>query len=194
MAELPPLLIGINTEGVITEIILLKNYETPGFVNTVIEAGFLEKWKGIHWKEAAVLSVDTVSEATMTSSAIKETLRERLSIIDPASTPQPTASGVGFKWRDAGIILFPLVGLYLCLTKGKHHNKIRMVLLGLSILYLGFFTAATFSIALLDSWILNGINFRGAAGIAVLSLAAMIIPIAFGKNVHCFFVCPWNKW
>ena len=187
-----PLLIGINTQEKIKDIILLENAESPGFVENVVKTGFLDKWDGTNWKEVAKLEVDTISGATMTSSSIKQTLIERISIISPESAPAIPEKKAGFDWKQIGIIVIPVFGFLMCFTDLKKNTTLRYILLVISILYLGFFTASCFSMALLSAWAVNGIKLSTSIGILVLVILAVLVPIFTGKNFYCFFVCPFG--
>lgn len=186
-----PLLIFIDTEGKIKGALLLENQESPDFAKRVLDTGILNKWNGTPWKESAAVQVDSVSGATMTSTSIINTFRKRISIIDPSSA-QVKNTSASFTWKDGLIILLTLSGILLCNLKIKNTKNLRYVQLGLSVLILGFVTAACFSVSLLYGWIKNGIPFSGSIGILFLIGAAVILPIITGKNHHCFFVCPYG--
>jgi NosR/NirI family transcriptional regulator, nitrous oxide reductase regulator len=76
-----PLLIGIDKEDKIVVVYPLPNLETPRFFNILKNNGFFDNWNGISWKKASTLKVDTVTRATVSSSAVIRTLQRRLSII-----------------------------------------------------------------------------------------------------------------
>lgn len=189
-----PLIIGIDTQGNIAGVILLENMETPGFVQRITEAGFLERWNGTHWQKVSDLKVNTITGATMTSSSVKRTLYRRLSIINPEGTKikEPEAS-LHFRWVDAGIIIIPLTGLLLCFTGLRQNKVFRYIQQAVSVLYLGFFTAAAFSLALASSWIIGGIPSNTYMGLIILVILAVAVPTLTGKNFYCFFVCPFGS-
>lgn len=74
-----PMIIGINKNNQIQGIVVLKNNETPAFLEKVISTGLLDKWKGKKTEEAANLKIDAVTGATMSSSAIIKSIQTRLS-------------------------------------------------------------------------------------------------------------------
>ena len=67
--------------GKIIEVRVLNNQETPGFLNRVINAGFLNSWNGLTAEEALNKEVDAVSGATFSSNGIKNSLKARLEAI-----------------------------------------------------------------------------------------------------------------
>ena len=76
-----PLQIALDEKGKIIEVRVLNNQETPGFLNRVINAGFLNSWNGLTTKEALNKEVDAVSGATYSSNGIKNSLKARLQAI-----------------------------------------------------------------------------------------------------------------
>ncbi|MCE1246109.1 MAG: 4Fe-4S binding protein [Firmicutes bacterium] len=186
-----PLLIFIDNDGKIKGAVLLENQESPDFIKRVLGTGILSKWNGTPWKESVSVQVDTVSGATMSSTSLIKTFRKRISLIDPSSV-QVKPQGMSFGWKDGVIIFLTLTGIALCHLKIKNTKTLRYIQLGLSVVFLGFITAACFSVSLLYAWIKNGIPLSGSIGILFLIGAAVIMPILTGKNHHCFFVCPYG--
>ncbi|MBR4147072.1 MAG: FMN-binding protein [Bacteroidales bacterium] len=76
-----PLQIALDEKGKIIEVRVLKNDETPSFLNRVINAGFLNSWNGLTAKEALDKEVDAVSGATYSSNGIQRSLKARLEAI-----------------------------------------------------------------------------------------------------------------
>jgi uncharacterized protein with FMN-binding domain len=70
-----PLLVAVDNQGVITKVVLLKNTETPGFINRVKRSGLFSAWDGVKMSEASDKQVDAVTGATFSSSSIIKTLR-----------------------------------------------------------------------------------------------------------------------
>lgn len=73
-----PLLIGIDTGGKISNVVVLPNAETGGFIDVIRKQGVLDAWNGLSIDEAVEKEVDTISGATMSSSAIIQSFRKRL--------------------------------------------------------------------------------------------------------------------
>ena len=76
-----PLQIALDANGKIIEVRILTNDETPGFLNRVVNAGFLNSWNGLTVKEALNKEVDAVSGATYSSNGIKNSLKARLEAV-----------------------------------------------------------------------------------------------------------------
>jgi NosR/NirI family transcriptional regulator, nitrous oxide reductase regulator len=77
-----PLLIGLDTDGVIVGISLRENRETPGYLLRLGGREFFENWTGLTVAEARHKKVDAVTGATRTSRAIIESVQRRLSLVE----------------------------------------------------------------------------------------------------------------
>ena len=73
-----PLLIALDAEGLIKNVVLLDNQETPNFAQRVVDGGLYEAWNGLTVHEALAKEVDAVSGATYTSKGVKNSLVARL--------------------------------------------------------------------------------------------------------------------
>ena len=66
-----PLFLAISEEDVILGLTLLDNSESPGFLRRLEKKNLLSAWDGKMLEEAALLNVEAVSGATMSSDAIR---------------------------------------------------------------------------------------------------------------------------
>ena len=73
-----PLLIALDAEGLIKNVVLLENQETPNFAQRVVDGGLYETWNGLTVDEALGKDVDAISGATYTSTGVKKSLVARL--------------------------------------------------------------------------------------------------------------------
>ena len=77
-----PLLIGVSDDGTVVGVKLLKNEETPSFINKLKRVGLFNSWNGLKAEEARNKEVDAVSGATYSSSAIIKNVRNALANFD----------------------------------------------------------------------------------------------------------------
>jgi len=185
-----PLIIATDSFGKIIKVVMLENQESPEFNEKVRKSGLMESWNGSLWSEAHLIELDAVSGATMTSSSVINTLKKRLALIK--KSPEPVKKKYTFGWQDAIVIIITISGLYLCTTKLKRAGRLRFVQLFLSAVFLGFFTATCFSIALTSSIAVNGLSLASKPGITILIAVTVLVPLLLGKNVYCFFLCPFG--
>ncbi len=197
-----PVLIGVNPAGLVQRIVLLDNQETPGFVRRVERAGFLGKWSGLSVSQAAALEVDAVSMATLTSSAIAQSIRGRLARLDGLPMEEMEArpaSGffaLTFGPLDAAILVLMAgaIGLFLRVGVLKNPRVFRVVRVGLllaSVVLLGWVGASMISMALIEGWAVAG-RIHGGAGLALLVLAAVAFPLLASRNLYCQTLCPFG--
>lgn len=136
--------------------------------------------------------VEGVSGATMTSIAMAEGIvktagdwdRESVSVKDSA---KPLIYWKARDYGSLGVILF--AGLVAFTRRGKT-KFFRITLQILLVCYLGLVNGDILSQALFAGWAQNGIPWQRAPILALLSLAALIIPMATGKSFYCHQLCP----
>ena len=66
-----PLFLAVSEEDVILGLTLLDNSESPGFLRRLEKKNLFSAWDGKTLEEAALLNVEAVSGATMSSDAIR---------------------------------------------------------------------------------------------------------------------------
>lgn len=69
-------------QGVITEIQILPNQETPRFLKAVESSGLVQKLVGKTIEEAKVVELDAVTGATFTSNALIKNIRAGLEAVE----------------------------------------------------------------------------------------------------------------
>lgn len=69
-----PLMIVADKSGTIKKVSLMKNAETPGFVNKLKQNGFFDQWNGMKLKAAKNKTVDAYTGATYTGKAVSKNM------------------------------------------------------------------------------------------------------------------------
>ena len=136
--------------------------------------------------------VEGVSGATMTSIAMAEGIvktagdwdRESVSVKDSA---KPL---IYWKARDYGSLGVILFAGFVAFTRRGKTKFFRITLQILLVCYLGLVNGDILSQALFAGWAQNGIPWQRAPILALLSLAALIIPMVTGKSFYCHQLCP----
>ena len=136
--------------------------------------------------------VEGVSGATMTSMAMAEGIvktamsweRERLGSLE-AEKPFLT-----WKVRDYGSLSVILFAGFVAFTKRGKTKFFRISLQVLIVGYLGLVNGDILSQALFAGWAQNGIPWQRAPILALLSIAALAVPMATGKAFYCQRLCP----
>lgn len=183
-----PLLVGIDLSGKIAGIQALESEETPAFVDSVISSGFFRGFEGIHWKEATDLEIDSVTGATMTSRAMARSIIYTLSIAEGTDVPPAK----GYDKNDIFFIFLLVSALVVCLFPLRRHQFLRLLVLGISTLYLGFIRAEMLSLQVISGWVKNGP--ATSSGVILLLVAIVSLAVSFfkGKALYCRFICPFG--
>lgn len=179
--------VGISPEGKIAGIELGENYESVGFIERVRETGFFEKWNGLSVEEAAKADVDTVSGATMSTTAIKSMVALNLSKYSGMEIVANSEDSTPF-WLKIAVFVILAYSLFAFFFPQKT-AKFRILHLVLLVVILGFIGGSALSMESFKNWIISG----NVTIVPVLILAlALVIPVIFGRNFYCNFVCPFG--
>src|SRR5690606_9597507 len=145
-----------------------------------------------------------VSGATMTSQTLFRNLIDvataRLAPPPPPATADaaPFASFPIMDWlrspqfrpRDYVLVAFILGGLLLAFTNLRGRTWIRRCWQLALVLYLGLVSGDFVSQAQLVGWSRNGLPWRIAPGLVLLTLAALLVPFATKTQLYCHHLCP----
>ena len=136
--------------------------------------------------------VEGVSGATMTSIAMAEGIVKTAGDWDRESVrvKDSTKPLIYWKARDYGSLGVILFASFVAFTRRGKTKFFRITLQILLVCYLGLVNGDILSQALFAGWAQNGIPWQRAPILALLSLAALIIPMATGKSFYCHQLCP----
>lgn len=174
----------------IVRIELLDNNETPDFLAASLEKSPLTRWIGLSPQEVLNQKADAVSGATLTSSAINQTLFRAAGFAAQKSVVASTGSFFSIK----SLIGLLVIGLGIALTflkvKSKHFRTVHLIL---NVLVLGFWCGSFLSLSLLVNWLSNGVHLSVSLLPFVLLAVAVVAPF-FGKKAnYCTFHCPMGS-
>ncbi len=136
--------------------------------------------------------VEGVSGATMSSMAMAEGIvevarsweRERIRSLE-AQKPW-----VQWKARDSGSLAVILFAGFVAFAKRGKTKFFRISLHILIVAFLGLANGDILSQALFAGWAQNGIPWQRAPILAILSIAALTVPMTTGKAFYCQRLCP----
>lgn len=185
-----PLLIAVNSQGIIIDLVMLPNGETPDYVERVQNNGFLKLWNGMELAMAADKEIDAVSGATLTSNAVKNTLKATLQ--NELNGKAATVKADYATWLK-NLMLVIILGLALYTFRHPQKTaKLRLVILGLSLFVLGIWQGTMLSTTTFAIWLVNGIPLYAQWGLAVVFAVALVVPMFSGKPFYCYYVCPFG--
>lgn len=185
-----PVLIGLNNEKKVVGLELQENKETEWFVERVLSKGLLNSWTGLVASDAAVVKVDAVSGATMTSDAIIKSVHRRLAAFEKVIEKQQGMSFVQVV-NEFVAWAFLAVSVFAFLPKSPLAKYRKYVLLA-SVLIPGFWLSRFVSLALVGGWASAGVPIETQLYMVVLAVLALIIPLLTGKGYYCTWYCPFG--
>jgi len=185
-----PMVIVLDKNDKVRGIELLENDETPEFLETVENEGFLEGWNGLVVAQAVGKNMDAVSGATYSSTAIGETVRQRLAeYAKTTAVAQKTDMKKIVTYISILVVILYALAFY-CFP--KQLNRYRITLLVLSVGVLGVAYGSFLSIKLIGGWFVQGISLKNQIIFVTLAVLSFLLPFVFGKNFYCTYVCPFG--
>ena len=187
-----PLFLAISEEDVILGLTLLDNSESPGFLRRLEKKNLLSAWDGKMLEEAALLNVEAVSGATMSSDAIRGSVKRALEFY-------LERDGGGFDVDWVKLLQHVLGGIVVLLALasmfwGSRMKRWRYVLQVASVLILGFWFGYFVSLELLFNWLLNGIPWGARILLPVIAVLALAFPLFLNKAYYCgVFMSFWGS-
>lgn len=185
-----PVAVGLDADGGVMGVLLLDNAESEDYLQDVLDSALLESWNGLSPKAALRKPVDAVSGATLSSSAIIETVQLTLQ----SQVAEPLAAASSFR------LTLGLVALWLVLLAdlalffyAKRLHRIRYLILALNVAVTGFWLTDMLSLALLAGWLRHGIPARAWLGAGTVVLLAILLPLCTGRDFYCTCVCPYGS-
>ena len=198
-----PLNIYLDSCDKIVEVEMCENRESRGFVNKVINSGFLDSWDGLTVEEAAKHHVDAVSGSTFSSTAMAQSLQTRMSLLS-----QQKARLYSWDWnlfirQFCVLIVTVLATICFFMPKPKKFKNsesrglgdlvtLRRISLLLSIAILGFWTNSLLSLSLFCNWLTNGVSLAIQLPILIIAVLSIILPLVTKKAFYCQYLCPFG--
>lgn len=185
-----PLMIALDEKRVIIGTFLLENTETESYVRRLLKSGFFDSWNGLTLEEAVSKEVDAISGATRTSEAVIKTFHKRVGDISQIHSPQRTNL-----WRIVKeLAALVVIGLAIyCFLRPQQGKKIRIYVLGLSVIILGFWDGLFLSLAGIHGWLVSGADIQTQYILILLFLLSVLFPLFTGKRFYCTWVCPYGS-
>lgn len=184
-----PMVIATDAQGIIKNILPLENSETPSFFNKVIDAGYLNNWIGQKPEAISYDDIDTISGATMSSSAIKNSLH--LILKNHQNLPPVQKSFAADVWKNIALFAVALLALGVYFMP-RELGRFRFSILLASIVILGFWQGSMLSAAKFAGWLANGIPLWSQWALAFVFVVSIVFPMFTGKNFYCYNLCPFG--
>jgi Na+-translocating ferredoxin:NAD+ oxidoreductase RnfG subunit len=136
--------------------------------------------------------VEGVSGATMTSMAMAEGIVKVAQSWEEEKQAQlgNQKPFINWKMRDFGSLSVILLAGFVGFSQRGKNKFFRITLQVLLVCYLGLVNGDILSQALFAGWAQSGVPWERAPILALLSLAALLVPMATGKAFYCHQLCP----
>ena len=198
-----PLNIYLDSCDKIVEVEMCENRESRGYINNVVESGFLDSWDGLTVEEAAKHHVDAVSGSTFSSIAMAQSLQTRMALLS-----QQKARLYSWDWnlfiRQVCVFIVTILATicFFMPKRKKFKNSesrglgdlvtLRRIILLLSIAILGFWTNSLLSLSLFCNWLTNGVSLAIQLPILIIAALSIILPLVTKKSFYCQYLCPFG--
>lgn len=182
-------------DGRVTGIRALRNAETPEFFDWITTGGMLDKWTGMTLEEARTAEVDGVSGATLSSDAVRATVRRGVEFAAAQGSVAPlgTSSSADIRkaWTSPKFLCALFVVIAGCvLPLFVRSRRYRMVQLALNVLVLGLWSGTFLSYSLMVNYLSNGVNLFTTVIPLLLLAVAFLFPLFGRKGHYCAWLCP----
>lgn len=176
-------------QGRITNIVALKNQETPDFFEEA--SSLFSQWIGKDLKTASTMKVDAVSGATFSSKAIINNVQLALNYAQKNELKTENHSTTDWSLQHISAIIVVLMAALIPLF---YKNKwMRRIQFALNIVVLGLWSGTFISYSLLVNYVENGINPLTTFVPFVMLITAFVYPMLGKKNYYCNHICPYGS-
>ena len=191
-------LIGLNPYGQrVFGIVPLQTYDNEEYVYYVrVDDYFRNILNGRTLEDLAALDlveaeIEGVSGATMTSMAMARGVVQHAQVHQGNPVFHVGSHTIVFTSpADIASILIITLGIVLGLTRLRANARLRLAYSLVLIAYLGLYAGDMISLAMFAGWARHGIPWISAVVLILLSIAAVLLPIATGHNLYCHHLCP----
>ncbi|UIJ37557.1 4Fe-4S binding protein [Desulfobaculum bizertense] len=183
----------VNKDEVIECVALVQSTDTSTYIDRVLGDGVLDAFLGA--KEKSLPQVDTVSGATLSSTAIIKGVHKATSYIRGEAVSHEGITLSPKEWAKAGLSLCLFALAFFISSKAFRWNKIyaRLCLLAVSTVLLGFMWASQPSLSTI-ALLLSGLWTGGLASYTsmICLLFAGTVFFLSKKNLYCTMICPFG--
>ncbi len=192
-------LVGIDLEGNVTGIKVLKQSETPGFFRLVVNADMVSQFVGRAFDSPFQLGedIDAVSGATLSTEGVAAASRQAIRNIAQDGLAQPLpAEKRSIQFGGPEIALLALFGAgYLGhrMRAGAWKRRVRWGILLAGIIFVGFVYTVPLTITMFIS-LLSGYwpDWQANLYWYILIGGILFVTSVDGKNPYCGWFCPFG--
>lgn len=182
----------IDKDGVVKNLSVLNNTETPSFFSRVMAADYLEYFKGKEANSCFAIGqdIDGISGATFTAKGIAEAVKKSAYTVASGqlSMPLPDQPKMDIpiaSWYVLGLMLIVFVFYKLKLT------RFRSLTLLAGLIIIGFWQKSPVSLGNIAALLAgNAPSLDGIPIWFLLIIGSLVMILLSGKNLYCYWICP----
>ncbi len=183
-----PLIIYFDKQNKISNIQLLKNNESPEYLEHVVKNGLLKSWDKLAMDTTTLnMNVDAVSGATFSSKAIIQSVQKT---IGDYTAVQYQNKDMGWQTLLSMILSVILLILSLGMVLKNWFKKYYWYYLSGVILIFGFWLKQMLSVETIHNWLINGLPWQSNIQIVIVLILAIAMALTGHKNYYCNYLCP----
>ncbi len=192
------MLVGVDTQGQITGVKILKEYETPDYLRRVKSAGFLEQFINKKAGDSLRLGkdLDSVSGATMSAEGIAASVRQAMRTLEQTNQPSPEETrSIAFGLPEITLVFLYAAGYFGHKTQQSGWKRnLRWGTMITGMVVLGFIYTMPLTIAQIIS-LLSGFwpDWHNNLYWYFLLGGIIFVTTVDGKNPYCFWFCPFGS-
>jgi hypothetical protein len=186
-----------STDGTIAAITVPKNKESEVWFDTLYQYGFFEQYIGLNYCVPLTLGedVDAISGATISSNGVAVGVQNGRQVLSEyLGNPYPQEKeSINFGFGEI-LLIIGLLGT-IALRNVPILKRIkwrRYITLGYGLVFLGIILSRPLSLTNFTTWIVGiAPHLQTTLFIYILVFSILGIAIFFGKNIYCFWLCPF---
>ncbi|MFA6809399.1 MAG: FMN-binding protein, partial [Eubacteriales bacterium] len=184
----------IGTTGIVEDLIVTQNVETPSFFSRVMANGYLDKFvrKNVTDEFQVDKDIDGITNATYTSNGIANAVKKTAHniAINQLSLEVPHNQKMNFPKEN--FIILGLIALTIVLDRFGY-SKLRYITLLFGLIFIGFLQKSPISLGNIATIISGNIpSFSEIPFWFLMVIGLLVIIIVTGKNLYCYWLCPFG--
>ena len=186
--------VGIDQEGHILRVQITDHYETPWFLERVINHGFLQAFQGKMVSDTLQVGqdLDAVSGATLSAEGIAHAVRKAAYQVGESELGLTAQEQERPVMSVESIILLILFALILMGIRRKL-SWVRPLVLVTSVFALGFWLNAPLALGNFASLVSGSApSFMERSFWYLLVVGTLLITLFLGRNIYCYWLCPFG--
>lgn len=187
-------MVGIDPEGHILKVKITDHYETPWFLDRVINHDFMQGFQGKMVTDSFWVGqdLDAVSGATLSAEGIANAVRKAAHQVGESELGLTVQKQEHSVMSVESIVLLMLFALILIGIRRKL-SWVRPLVLGASVFVLGFWLNSPLALGNFAS-LLGGSapSFMERSFWYLLVVGTLLITLFLGQNIYCYWLCPFG--